>query len=134
MDHIRLFCWKSYKSLINLKNRNKPSDLNTLQINVFTDSTKEKLTPSLNTERTLMHLLLFTNSAQRELVSRCTQSIHNRNWLSLHYNLGSLHPLHWAKLNWRWNDQTFDVDITKLFIPTILYLTSEQRLIYSLCT
>ena len=37
---------------------------------------------------TLMHLLLFTNSAQRELVSICTQSIHNRNWLSLHYTLG----------------------------------------------
>ena len=29
--------------------------------------------------RTLMHLFLFTNSAQRELVSICGQSIHNRN-------------------------------------------------------
>ena len=28
--------------------------------------------PSSNIERTLMHLLLFTNSAQRELVSICT--------------------------------------------------------------
>ena len=34
--------------------------------------------PFSNTERTLMHLLLFTNSAQRELVSICTQSTHNR--------------------------------------------------------
>ena len=32
-----------------------------------------------DTKLTLMHLLLFTNSAQRELVSICTQRIHNRN-------------------------------------------------------
>ena len=44
-----------------------------------------KLSKSSDTKRTLMHLLLFTNSAQRELVSICTQSIHNRNWLSLPY-------------------------------------------------
>jgi len=31
------------------------------------------------TKRTLMHLFLFTNSAQRELVSICTQSIRNSN-------------------------------------------------------
>ena len=30
---------------------------------------------SSDTKRPLMHLFLFTNSAQRELVSRCTQSI-----------------------------------------------------------
>ena len=36
------------------------------------------LTPS-DTKRTLMHLYLFTNSAQRELVSMCTQSIRDRN-------------------------------------------------------
>ena len=40
------------------------------------------------TKRTLMHLSLFTNSAQRELVSICTQSIHDRNKLSLPYILG----------------------------------------------
>jgi len=45
------------------------------------------LLTSSDTKRTLMHLLLFTNSAQRELVSICTQSIHNRNWLSLPYIL-----------------------------------------------
>ena len=43
---------------------------------------------SSDTKRTLMHLFLFTNSAQRELVSICTQSIGNCNSLSLHYNLG----------------------------------------------
>ena len=43
------------------------------------------LLTSLVTKRTLMHLFLFTNSAQRELVSMCTQSIRNRNYLSLHY-------------------------------------------------
>ena len=46
------------------------------------------LLTSSDTKRTLMHLLLFTNSAQGELVSICTQSIHNRNWLSLPYILG----------------------------------------------
>ena len=41
-----------------------------------------------DTRRTLMHLFLFTNSAQRQLVSICMQSISNCNELSLHYNLG----------------------------------------------
>ena len=36
-----------------------------------------------------MHLFLFTNSAQRELVSICTQSIRDCNKLSLHYSLGN---------------------------------------------
>ena len=45
------------------------------------------LLTSSDTKRTLRHLFLFTNSAQRELVSICTQSIHNRNWLSLPYIL-----------------------------------------------
>ena len=43
------------------------------------------LLTSSDTKRTLMHLFLFTNSAQRELVSICTQSIHVRNKLSLPY-------------------------------------------------
>ena len=43
------------------------------------------LLTSSDTKRTLMHLLLFT--AQREMVAICTQSIHNHNWLSLHYIL-----------------------------------------------
>ena len=34
-----------------------------------------KFTTSSDTKRTLMHLFLFTNSAHRELVSICTQSI-----------------------------------------------------------
>ena len=45
------------------------------------------LLTSSDTKRTLMHLFLFTNSAQRELVSICTQSIRDRNSLSLHYIL-----------------------------------------------
>jgi len=36
------------------------------------------LLSSTDTKKTRMHLFLFTNSAQRELVSICTQSI--RNW------------------------------------------------------
>ena len=48
------------------------------------------LLTSSDTKRTLMNLLLFTNSAQRELVSICTQSIHNRKWLSLPYILGPI--------------------------------------------
>ena len=42
---------------------------------------------SSDTKRTLRHLFLFTNSAQRELVSICTKSIRNFNWLSFHYIL-----------------------------------------------
>ena len=36
-----------------------------------------------------MHLFLFTNSAQRELVSTSTQRIRNSNQLSLPYYLGT---------------------------------------------
>ena len=65
------------------------------------------LLTSSDTKRTLMHLLLFTNSAQRELVSICTQSIHNRNWLSLPYILGLdsyLWKIFFRSLkNWIWS-------------------------------
>ena len=37
------------------------------------------LLTSSDTERALMNLFLFTNSAQRELITICTQSIHDRN-------------------------------------------------------
>ena len=37
------------------------------------------LLTSSDTKRKLIHLFLFTNSAQRELVSMCTQSIRNCN-------------------------------------------------------
>ena len=47
------------------------------------------LLTSSDTKRTLVHLFLFTKSAQRELFSICTQSIHNCNLLSLHYTVGS---------------------------------------------
>jgi len=49
------------------------------------------LLSSSDTKRTLMHLFLFTNSAQRKLVSICTQSIHDRNKLSLHYIIDLSH-------------------------------------------
>ena len=49
------------------------------------------LLTSSDTKRTLMHLFLFANSGQRELVSICTQSIHGRNKLSLHYILDFPH-------------------------------------------
>ena len=39
------------------------------------------LLTSSDTKRKLMHLFLFTNSAQRELVSICTQSISNFVWV-----------------------------------------------------
>ena len=48
------------------------------------------LLTSSDTIRTLMHLFLFTNSAQRKLVSLCTQSIHDRNKLSLPYILDKI--------------------------------------------
>ena len=45
------------------------------------------LLTSSDTKQTLRNPFLFTNSAQRELVSICTQSIRNCNKLSLHYIL-----------------------------------------------
>ena len=48
------------------------------------------LLTSSDTKRTLMHLFLFTNSAPRELVPVCTQSIRDSNYLSLHYNLAPI--------------------------------------------
>ena len=56
-----------------------------LQCTVFGRKSKHKtdvtawMLLSSDTKRTLMHLFLFTNSAQRELVSICTHSIHDRN-------------------------------------------------------
>ena len=48
------------------------------------------LLTSSDTKLPLMHLFLFTNSAQRKLVSLCTQSIHDRNKLSLPYILDKI--------------------------------------------
>ena len=70
-------------SIFHIKNR-----WNILVIGNYYVNYQNFLTSS-DTKRTLMHLFLFTNSAQRELVSICTQSIHNRNKLSLPYILGS---------------------------------------------
>ena len=56
--------------------------------NYYVSSQNAMLSASSDTKRKLMHLFLFTNSAQRELVSICTQSIRNCNLLSLHHILG----------------------------------------------
>ena len=45
------------------------------------------LSSSSDTRETLRHLFLFTNTAQRELVSICRQRIRNSNQLPLHYYL-----------------------------------------------
>ena len=50
------------------------------------------LLTSSDTKRILMHLFLFTNSAQRELVSIFKQSIHDRKKLSLPYILDAVSP------------------------------------------
>ena len=72
-------------------------------------------------KRTLMHLFLFTNSAQRELVSMCTQSIHERNLLSLHYTLGLSKP--------RLKSKTFIRCWVKIFgIPSPIMLCRTRRL------
>ena len=52
--------------------------------NYYVNYQNSMLLSSSDTRRTLMHLILFTNSSQRELVSICTQSIRNRNKLSFH--------------------------------------------------
>ena len=49
------------------------------------------LSTSSDTKQILMHLFLFTNSEQRELISIWTQSLRNCNKLSLHYNLDFTH-------------------------------------------
>ena len=70
------------RSIFHIKNR-----WNTLVIGnyyvKYQNYQNSMLLTSTNTKRTLMHLFLFTNSAQRELVSIFTQSIHDRNKLSL---------------------------------------------------
>jgi len=74
-------------STIHIKNKWNILVIGNYYVNYQNYQNLMRLTSS-DTKRTLMHLLLFTNSAQTELVSICTQSIHNRNWLSLHYILG----------------------------------------------
>ena len=79
-------------SIIHIKNQSNILVIGNYYVNYQTYQNLMLLTYS-DTKRTLMHLLLFTNSAQRELVSICTQSIHNRNWLSLPYILALYYAL-----------------------------------------
>ena len=55
--------------------------------NYYVNYQNSMLLTSSDTKRTLMHLFLFTNSAQRELVLICTQNIRMCIKLFLHYNL-----------------------------------------------
>ena len=68
-----------------------------------------------DTKRTLRHLFLFTNSAQRELVSICTQSIRSCNYLSLHYILAC------GKWNMQLLDQCFYTCHEKALWSEVLY-------------
>jgi len=57
---------------------------------IYQNYQNSMLLTSSDTKRTLRHLFLFTNFAQREMVSICTQSKRNCNILSLHYILVSV--------------------------------------------
>jgi len=86
------------------------------------------LLTSLDTKQTLMHLFLFTNSAQREMFSICAQSIRDSNKLSLHYNLEISHVV--IVNNWKYNVKLLKKSILQnfyckgvfIFLYTIIYL------------
>ena len=73
-------------SIFHIKNRWKILVIGNYFVN-YQNFQNLMLLTSSDTKRPLMHLFLFTNSAQRELVSICTQSIHDRNKISLPYIL-----------------------------------------------
>ena len=62
-------------SIFHIKKSMKYSAIGNYYVN-YQNYQNLMLLTSSDTKRTLMHLLLFTNSAQRELVSMCTQSIY----------------------------------------------------------
>ena len=69
----------------------------------FQNYQNSMLLSSSHTKRTLTHLFLFTNSAQRELVSLCTQSILNMQltFLALHsWHTHSSRRQSWSKWNY----------------------------------
>ena len=77
-------------SIFHIKNRWNILVIGNYYVN-YQNYQNSMLLTSSDTKRTLMHLFLFTNSSQRELVSICTQSIHDRNKLSLPYILDCMH-------------------------------------------
>jgi len=62
-------------SIFHIKNQWNVLDIG----NYYVNYQNLMLLTSSDTKRTLMYLFLFTNSAQRKLVSICTQSIRNCN-------------------------------------------------------
>ena len=77
-------------SIFHIKNRWNILVIGNYYVN-YQNSQNSMLLTSSDTKRTLMHLFLFTNSSQRELVSIWTHSIHDRNKLSLPYILDCMH-------------------------------------------
>ena len=71
-------------SIFHIKNRWNILVIGNFHVN-YQNYQNLMLLTSSDTKRTLMHLFLFTNSAQRDLVSICMQSVHNK--LSLPYIL-----------------------------------------------
>ena len=88
------------------------------------------LLTSSNTKWTLMHLFLFTNSAQRELVSICTQSINNCNYTCFSNCCTSFHD----KTSWfllLLHFLFFCVFFLSLFYQTFTYFHFLFKIIFS---
>ena len=80
--------WKpDMGSIFDIKKSMKYSGHRKLLCELSKLSKFSKFNASSDTKRTLMHLFLFTNSAQRELVSICTQSICNCNYTFGHWHV-----------------------------------------------
>ena len=99
--HILYFSVLSLRGNINTRRMSKP-EMGSIRWNIlvignyyvnYQNFQNLMLLTSSDTKRTLMHLFLFTNSAQRELVSICAQSIHDRNKLSLPYIIDQFNHL-----------------------------------------
>ena len=68
------------------------------------------LSSSSDTRETLRHLFMFTNTAQRELISTCRQRIRNSNQLPLHYYL-----------------TLASVELQTVYFPNYIYLQGPYR-------
>ena len=67
-------------SIFHIKNRWNILVIGNFHVN-YQNYQNLMLLTSSDTKRTLMHLFLFTNSAQRELISKCTHCICNCNYI-----------------------------------------------------
>ena len=97
-------------SIFHIKNQWNILDIGNYYVN-FKNHQNLMLLISSDTKQILMHLFLFTNSAQRELVSICTQSKRNLNLLSLHYNLGHdrFTVVPWSSINYIFMFLTWEI-------------------------